>query len=1346
MMKHLLSAAIAAVTVRLGAAAGTCDDPSKLAANVDLIEAETWEKMITGLGAQKTATQKMAKAYLSIKRAPDDSVSHKNDLSGFISEFNLILGHFQAGTGGYSKPPLTMICEGLEDVMALWPSFEERLKPAATIADYKFEESDDHVFGNLSHYESLLMKKVDAVVQMYITMTRVYKPEIPGETIDLAERQSLLTQSMTKDALFINLGYEVKACLETIHASLNVFETTHQGLLKGITEIELAPLAKRCTMWQMREVTDLWEKFKPDVQYILDTEAASNDGIKAIEQKNTGLLASMNAAVLLFVSDDDTSCEEMIQETLSFDLWANGINEAGRGQMFSQKSTRLLYQIAQPNPANLKVDQDELVDTLAVGLWTLNTLIEGSIVLTVPALPTQILNDQFVEARETWKKFQATLANNAQNLPIEAEIVARVASLREMYWQQMAESIDMYVDEAKHQAPNVHSEVIFIAGRQRSLQCKLASEALAVDLNCRPEHNRALAAGSIALYLQVHWKLLLGEKDAEGNTMIKRTTNICMLDQMLTVIDSYARIRGITGLLMESHKDTSSKADLQSFHEIINAGYGIMNAAVEMYIADGGVCTLNPDPEEWDEVLGEISNLRALTERVAKDFFFTMQGSNTTDGDIYLAGSCQHLSDSLHVLTYGNSARNIPTPPSQPAADKLFAITDAYTELEGFLKQAPDAPADVVLAVATKSEALVQHIEQLMHLYVDDAWEKDKTVLGARLNASGVLSMAVERAQKQAMMLRFSSCAACMAQGAKLGHTITLFDETYNVLLHGNVVTDDEDQTRRLANVTKTTIPPTENVNLVNMLADIRTKWNVLKPRLEAIDVAWKEDQETPSSGDIIQAADLATEVEADTQAADTLYTAASRTTTSIPLDVLTPVPLTGSWDAGRTMRTAARVAEDMINYQQIVMPGFAIRNNFFDDRCDSQEGMRLVLEQSASVTIDYVALGGMGCTEVCASAAFAAASMNMPFLSYECAGRKLSSETDYPGFTRMGTPLVQGMEMLEMLITQFGWTDVAIVSADPLTWRTQVEVYQSGLLSAGIATSYYNSFDATIDETIAMAAAFVADKRRNIMLLGDEGFMRRVVCGTRVAGANLGITWLYEGIMSHQWWAVDDATLIASQPDCTGVAITEAFQGAINFAGLGKALPQEEDLPLDCFDGHTAKSFTELLDQHLTDGYPTAGDADIMVARPHKELQAHSADAVCALAKSMWHILQENPESSDLLDLLRNPSTELYNQFVTYIKEGLAFQGVSGWVNFTGNDKPEAVAMKQVRGEDFLTIGLAFPNGTITMDMNGGLANDSWTAAKADAEDSFPWLVFKILTPLLCICCPALAGCVRHS
>merc|ERR1712232_858659 len=244
----------------------------------------------------------------------------------------------------------------------------------------------------------------------------------------------------------------------------------------------------------------------------------------------------------------------------------------------------------------------------------------------------------------------------------------------------------------------------------------------------------------------------------------------------------------------------------------------------------------------------------------------------------------------------------------------------------------------------------------------------------------------------------------------------------------------------------------------------------------------------------LVETADKAKAVGVAARTTADVYSTSSRTTTSVPLDVLTPLPLTGSWTAGRTMRVASRVAEDMINYQQMVMPGFAIKNHFFDDRCDAQEGMRLVLQESASVLIDYVALGGMGCSEVCANAAFAAASMNMPFLSYECSGRELSDEVEYAGFTRMGTPLTQSLDILESIVSSYGWRKITIVSGDPAKYRQQVEYYQAGLLAAGVGTSYLSSFDLTFDETLAIVNSFVADKQRVIMMIGDESFMRRVI------------------------------------------------------------------------------------------------------------------------------------------------------------------------------------------------------------------------------------------------------------
>merc|ERR1711988_1886204 len=142
-----------------------------------------------------------------------------------------------------------------------------------------------------------------------------------------------------------------------------------------------------------------------------------------------------------------------------------------------------------------------------------------------------------------------------------------------------------------------------------------------------------------------------------------------------------------------------------------------------------------------------------------------------------------------------------------------------------------------------------------------------------------------------------------------------------------------------------------------------RTKWNVMKPVLEQIDEEFKDKGEAPSATLLVEAADKAKAVGVAARATSDVYSTSARTTTSVPLDVLTPLPLTGHWTAGRTMRTASRFAETIINYQQKIIPGFAIKNRYFDDLCDPQEGMRIVLQESASVLIDYVAVCGMGCS-----------------------------------------------------------------------------------------------------------------------------------------------------------------------------------------------------------------------------------------------------------------------------------------------------------------------------------------------------------------------------------------------
>merc|ERR1719310_359376 len=164
MVKPLLIALSAAASAKV---VGACDlAKHPLATDANEIASETWSTMITDMGHEKTVTQQMAKAFLFIKRADGDVSSHKNNLKGYIAAFDDKLGKFLKGKAPYSKPPLAMICDGLEEIKEAWPNLRALVEPASD-ENFKFD-GDEYFMGNLSHWTNHLMKKVEAVESMYV--------------------------------------------------------------------------------------------------------------------------------------------------------------------------------------------------------------------------------------------------------------------------------------------------------------------------------------------------------------------------------------------------------------------------------------------------------------------------------------------------------------------------------------------------------------------------------------------------------------------------------------------------------------------------------------------------------------------------------------------------------------------------------------------------------------------------------------------------------------------------------------------------------------------------------------------------------------------------------------------------------------------------------------------------------------------------------------------------------------------------------------------------------------------------------------------------------------------------
>merc|ERR1712137_854316 len=155
-----------------------------------------------------------------------------------------------------------------------------------------------------------------------------------------------------------------------------------------------------------------------------------------------------------------------------------------------------------------------------------------------------------------------------------------------------------------------------------------------------------------------------------------------------------------------------------------------------------------------------------------------------------------------------------------------------------------------------------------------------------------------------------------------------------------------------------------------------------------------------------------------------------TQTTTKTPVNIMMPLPMTGHWAPGITMKTAAMIAEDIINREQLLLPGYRIVSDFFDDECDADRSNRAMLEKFAS-SQDWVGVGGLGCLGVCKSLSVIAASLFLPIVSFECSdGDELSKQELYPDFIRLGTRRSGLLHILENLKERTSWTSLVIIAS----------------------------------------------------------------------------------------------------------------------------------------------------------------------------------------------------------------------------------------------------------------------------------------------------------------------------
>jgi len=179
-----------------------------------------------------------------------------------------------------------------------------------------------------------------------------------GVVINLAGKQRMLTQKMSKEALFIAKGINTDANKANLAKTVALFDKTLKGLVSGDKSLKLPATTNKDILAQLKVVSDLWTPFKASIE---------KGDLKAINSGNIPLLKNMNKAVQMYAKASGSKLDPKMAKT---------INLAGKQRMLTQKMTKELLLIA--NGIDVDANKANIKKTASLFENTLNDLLSGT--------------------------------------------------------------------------------------------------------------------------------------------------------------------------------------------------------------------------------------------------------------------------------------------------------------------------------------------------------------------------------------------------------------------------------------------------------------------------------------------------------------------------------------------------------------------------------------------------------------------------------------------------------------------------------------------------------------------------------------------------------------------------------------------------------------------------------------------------------------------------------------------------------------------------------------------------------------------------------------------------------
>ncbi len=277
---------------------------------------------------------------------------------------------------------------------------------------------------NLLASESTKLQSTISAISSIVNEAMDDESKVAHE-INLAGRQRMLTQKMSKEIILIALNVEPKRNRERLKKTSDMFDQTINGLSRGDKALNLSGATDPSIISQIKKIKKHWEKFNKHVQSTIKSKTIKKDSLLYIINENISLLSQSHKLVLLY-KQSITRELAPVEKNLR-----NIIDLAGKQRMLTQKMTKEKILII----GGLKVEDNKKLLLKSVALFdrTLNGLIKGDKNLKLPGVTDPDLKRQLLRVKSIWNELKPLYKkDNISNQELATIVDKNIPLLKEM--------------------------------------------------------------------------------------------------------------------------------------------------------------------------------------------------------------------------------------------------------------------------------------------------------------------------------------------------------------------------------------------------------------------------------------------------------------------------------------------------------------------------------------------------------------------------------------------------------------------------------------------------------------------------------------------------------------------------------------------------------------------------------------------------------------------------------------------------------------------------------------------------------------------------------------------------